>query len=99
MEHRLYAACWTRGLLCRGTSRSDPFRPERYGSSILEPLRLTAGRGGRACVSTLQVFFLSVLVFVKMAYVLRRTGVLADLSTTVLELLAISGIGATAAKG
>src|ERR1700722_15942643 len=99
MEHRLYAACWTRSLLCRGTSRSEPFRPERYGSSILEPLRITAGPDGRASLSTLQVFFFTVLVFVILAYVLMRTGVLSDLSTTVLELLAISGIGATAAKG
>lgn len=39
------------------------------------------------------------LVFVMLAFVLMRTGVLSDLSTTVLELLGISGIGAAAAKG
>jgi len=63
------------------------------------PLRITAGPDGRASLSTLQVFFFTVLVFVMLAYVLMRTGVLSDLSTTVLELLGISGIGATAAKG
>jgi hypothetical protein len=63
------------------------------------PLRITAGPDGRASLSTLQVFFFTVLVFVMLAYVLMRTGVLSDLSTTVLELLGISGVGATAAKG
>ena len=63
------------------------------------PLRITAGPDGRASLSTLQVFFFTVLVFVMLAYVLLRTGVLSDLSTTVLELLGISGLGATAAKG
>jgi hypothetical protein len=63
------------------------------------PLRITAGLDGRASLSNLQVFFFTVLVFVMLAYVLMRTGVLSDLSTTVLELLGISGIGATAAKG
>ena len=63
------------------------------------PLRITATPDGRASLSTLQVFFFTVLVFVMLAYVLLRTGVLSDLSTTVLELLGISGLGATAAKG
>jgi hypothetical protein len=44
-------------------------------------------------------FFFTVLVFVMLAFVLMRTGVLSDLSTTVIELLGISGIGAAAAKG
>jgi hypothetical protein len=63
------------------------------------PIRITAGADNRGSLSTLQVFFFTVLVFVILAYVLMRTGVLSDLSTTVLELLGISGIGATAAKG
>lgn len=63
------------------------------------PIRITAGPDNRGSLSTLQVFFFTVLVFVMLAYVLMRTGVLSDLSTTVLELLGISGIGATAAKG
>jgi len=65
----------------------------------LNPIRITAGADNRGSLSTLQVFFFTVLVFVMLAYVLMRTGVLSDLSTTVLELLGISGIGATAAKG
>jgi len=63
------------------------------------PIRITAGPDNRGSLSTLQVFFFTVLVFVMLAYVLLRTGMLSDLSTTVLELLGISGLGATAAKG
>jgi hypothetical protein len=63
------------------------------------PIRITAGPDGRGSLSTFQVFFFSLLVFVMLAFVLMRTGVLSDLSTTVLELLGISGIGAAAAKG
>jgi Uncharacterized alpha/beta hydrolase domain (DUF2235) len=63
------------------------------------PIRITAGPDNRGSLSTLQVFFFTVLVFVMLAYVLSRTGMLSDLSTTVLELLGISGLGATAAKG
>ena len=63
------------------------------------PVRITAGPDNRGSLSTLQVFFFTVLVFVMLAYVLMRTGVLSDLSMTVLELLGISGIGATVAKG
>jgi hypothetical protein len=63
------------------------------------PIRITAGPDGRGSLSTFQVFFFSLLVFVMLAFVLMRTGILSDLSTTVLELLGISGIGAAAAKG
>jgi hypothetical protein len=63
------------------------------------PVRITAGPDNRGSLSTLQVFFFTVLVFVMLAFVLMRTGMLSDLSTTILELLGISGIGATAAKG
>ena len=69
------------------------------GHQSWNPIRITAGADNRGSLSTLQVFFFSVLVFVMLAYVLMRTGVLSDLSTTVLELLGISGLGATAAKG
>jgi len=39
------------------------------------------------------------IVFSMLVVVLLRTGVLSDLSTTILQLLGISGIGAAAAKG
>lgn len=63
------------------------------------PIRITAGPDNRGSLSTFQVLFFSLLVFVMLAFVLMRTGVLSDLSTTVLEQLGISGLGAVAAKG
>jgi hypothetical protein len=69
------------------------------GHQSWNPIRITAGADNRGSLSTLQVFFFTVLVFVMLSYVLLRTGELSDLSTTVLELLGISGIGATVAKG
>ena len=69
------------------------------GLQYWNPIRITAGPDNRGSLSTFQVFFFTLLVFVMLAFVLMRTGVLSDLSTTVLELLGISGIGAAAAKG
>ena len=63
------------------------------------PIRITAGSDNRGSLSAFQVFFFTILVFAILTYVLLRTGVLSDLSTTVLELLGIAGIGAAAAKG
>ena len=69
------------------------------GIQYWNPIRITAGPDNRGSLSTFQVFFFTLLVFVMLAFVLMRTGVLSDLSMTVLELLGISGIGAAAAKG
>jgi hypothetical protein len=69
------------------------------GVQAWNPVRITAGPDNRGSLSAFQVFFFSILVFAMLAYVLLRTGVLSDLSTTILELLGISGIGAAAAKG
>jgi hypothetical protein len=69
------------------------------GAKAWNPIRITAGSDNRGSLSAFQVFFFTVLVFAMLAYVLLRTGVLSDLSTTVLELLGIAGIGAAAAKG
>lgn len=69
------------------------------GHQYWNPIRITAGLDNRGSLSTFQVFFFTILVFVMLAFVLMRTGVLSDLSMTVLELLGISGIGAAAAKG
>lgn len=69
------------------------------GAQAWNPIRITAGSDNRGSLSAFQVFFFTILVFAMLSYVLLRTGVLSDLSTTVLELLGISGIGAAAAKG
>ena len=69
------------------------------GTQAWNPIRITAGSDNRGSLSAFQVFFFTILVFAMLSYVLLRTGVLSDLSTTVLELLGIAGIGAAAAKG
>lgn len=69
------------------------------GVRAWNPIRITAGSDNRGSLSAFQVFFFTILVFAMLAYVLLRTGVLSDLSTTVLELLGIAGVGAAAAKG
>lgn len=69
------------------------------GIQAWNPIRITAGSDNRGSLSAFQVFFFTVLVFAMLAYVMLRTGVLSDLSTTILELLGISGVGAAAAKG
>ncbi len=69
------------------------------GVHAWNPIRITAGPDNRGSLSAFQVFFFTILVFAMLTYVLLRTGVLSDLSTTILELLGISGVGAAAAKG
>jgi hypothetical protein len=65
----------------------------------LNPIRITAGSDGHGSLSIFQVFFFSIIVFVLVLYFLFRTGLLSDISTTVLTLLGIAGVGSTAAKG
>ena len=69
------------------------------GVQAWNPIRITAGSDNRGSLSAFQVFFFTILVFAMLAYVLLRTGVLSDLSTTILQLLGIAGVGAAAAKG
>jgi hypothetical protein len=72
-----------------------PVHPLRY----LDPVLLTEGANGRGSLSKLQIFFFSVIVFGMISYILMRTGVLSDLSGTVLTLLGISAVGAAASSG
>ncbi|MBP1299845.1 hypothetical protein [Bradyrhizobium elkanii] len=69
------------------------------GAQAWNPIRITAGPDNRGSLSAFQVFFFTILVFGMLAFVLLRIGILSDLSTTVLQLLGISGIGAAMAKG
>lgn len=64
-----------------------------------DPVTMTAGPDGRGSLSKLQILFFSMIVFGLTAYIVLRTGVLSDLSPTILLLLGIAGVGATAAKG
>lgn len=65
----------------------------------LDPVYMTAGRFGRGSLSKLQILFFSMIVFGLLAYIVARTGVLSDLSPSILILLGIVGAGTTISKG
>lgn len=64
----------------------------------LDPVVLTAGPNGKGSLSKLQLLFFSLIVFAMLAYIYARTGVLSDLSATILILLGISAVGAATSK-
>lgn len=66
---------------------------------FLDPVVLSSGPNGKGSVSRLQILFFSVLLFALLLYILLRVGLLSDMSTTVLLLLGISGVGATVSRG
>ena len=65
----------------------------------LNPARVTAGPDGRGSLSTFQTLSFSLVVVALISLLLLQTGMLTDISGTILTLLGISGIGATVAKG
>jgi hypothetical protein len=65
----------------------------------LNPARLTAGPDGKGSLSTFQTLSFSLVVVALISLLLLQTGMLTDISGTILTLLGISGIGATVAKG
>ena len=73
-------------------------RPERW-QAYLDPIAMSAGLDGRASLGKLQIIMFSLIVFGLVTYILLKTGVLTDISSTVLVLLGIAGIGSTVAKG
>ncbi len=64
----------------------------------LDPVVLTAGNNGKGSLTNLQVLFFSIIVVGLVAYIVARTGILSDLSLTVLTLLGISGSSAALSK-
>jgi hypothetical protein len=64
----------------------------------LSPLWLSIEGSGRASLSNLQIIFFSVIVLYLVAYILLRTGILANLSNSVLLLLGIAGVGSVGGK-
>jgi hypothetical protein len=65
----------------------------------LDPVKLTAGSDGKGSLSKFQILSFSLVVFGLILLFMLQTGMLSDLSSTILALLGISGIGATVAKG
>ena len=64
-----------------------------------DPVYLTAGSDGKGSLSKLQILFFSLIVFGLLSYILARTGALSDLSSSILYLLGIAGVGSAVAKG
>ena len=62
----------------------------------LNPIQLATDGSGRASLANMQIIFFSVIVLFIVSYLLLRTGVLANLSTDVLLLLGIAGLGSAA---
>lgn len=73
--------------------------PLRQPLAFINPVRFTAGVDGRASLGKMQVLGFSLLVFGLISYLVLRTGLLVELSSTILTLLGIAGVGATLAKG
>ena len=67
--------------------------------SRLNPVTVSVGPDGKASLSTFQVWLFTLAVVGLFLLFWLQTGMLADLSGTILTLLGISGIGAIAAKG
>ena len=63
----------------------------------LDPVVLTAGSNGKGNLAKLQILFFSMIVAGLVGYIVSRTGILSDLSSTILLLLGI-GVGSAAAK-
>jgi hypothetical protein len=83
-------------LTAKAIDRSNVlgYRWPRY----LDPVYMTAGSDGKGSLSKLQILFFSTIVFGLLTYIWLRTGLLSDLSKTVLTLLGIAAVGSTAAK-
>ena len=67
--------------------------------SGLNPVKVSVGPDGKASLSTFQVWLFTLAVFGLFLLFTLQTGMLANLSGTILTLLGISGIGSTIAKG
>jgi hypothetical protein len=64
----------------------------------LNPAKLSAGLDGKGSLSTFQTLSFSLVVFGLILFFFLQTGMLSDLSGTILVLLGISGVGSTVAK-
>lgn len=82
------------------SSRSiDQTNPGVSWKRYLDPAFMTAGADGKGSLAKLQILFFSTIVVGLLGYIVARTGLLSDLSPTILMLLGIAAIGSTAAKG
>ena len=84
------------GLCYVGAALSRPLRPEM--GSRFNPLVITAGVFGRASLANLQILFFSLIVIWLLVHLVLWTGRLSALSTDVLYLMGIGGLGTAGAK-
>jgi hypothetical protein len=86
--------------LCALTAKAiDPSNVLNHRwTRYLDPVYMTAGSDGRGSLSKLQILFFSNIVFGLLTYIFLRTGILSNLSKTILTLLGIAAVGSTAAK-
>jgi hypothetical protein len=92
-----WGALLTVYLLAALTSQATDVRKIPW-FKYFDPVLMTAGADGKGSLSKLQILFFSLIVFGLMSYIVLRTGVLSDMSTTVLTLLGITAVGSAAAK-
>jgi hypothetical protein len=88
-------------LLACAAWKADKKKADKNSLSFLhylDPVVLTAGADGRGSLSKLQILFFSLIVVGLVGYIVCRTGILTELSPTILLLLGIAGVGSTAAK-
>ena len=102
------ATSWTQRLAASFTNRQakvdhghGPLTGTNYATfwAHLNPVVLCAGNNGLGSAGNLQVLFFSIVVFGVVLYIWLLTGHLTGMSDTVLLLMGISGIGATASAG
>jgi hypothetical protein len=65
----------------------------------LSPAKVSAGADGKASLATFQTLSFSLVVVGLILFFMLQTGILLNLSGTVLALLGISGVGSTIARG
>lgn len=84
---------WAAGALSRKAVE------RRSWFSALDPVYITAGSDGKGSLSKLQILFFAVIIFGLLTYIVFRTGVLSNISPSILYLLGIAAIGSAVAKG
>jgi hypothetical protein len=81
------------GALAARATDYEKVRWYRY----LDPVYMTAGVDGKGSLSKLQILFFSIIIFGLLSYIVVRTGVLSDLSSSILLLMGIAGVGSATA--
>lgn len=87
------------GQKYRGEAVARGLQGTNYASiwRHFDPVVMSANQNGRGSATKLQILFFSLLVFGVLAYIWMATGNLSNMSETVLLLMGISGLSATAA--